>query len=51
MNAIVDVSQADWQGPCSEADQAVAIDALENGQVVNLPRLGFVVTEKEQRDA
>ena len=49
MNAIVDVSQADWQGPCSEADQAAAIDALENGQVVNLPRLGFVVTEKEQR--
>jgi len=49
MSPIVDISHPDWSAPCSKEDQNAAIDALENGQVVHLPRLRFVVTEKELR--
>jgi hypothetical protein len=49
MNMIVDIAHREWDAPASEADRAAAIDALENGQVVHLPQLGFTVSPDEQR--
>jgi hypothetical protein len=47
MTEIVSIDIARWDAPCSAADQHRAIEALENGDVVLLPRLAFVVDPAE----
>lgn len=47
MNQLVDVSLSQWDARCDTARQAAARQALEDGQVVWLPRLGFDLRQEE----
>ncbi|MEB0041234.1 MULTISPECIES: Kdo hydroxylase family protein [unclassified Pseudomonas] len=48
MTAIVSLPIRSWDQPISSADQALALEALESGNVVLLPQLPFVVREDER---
>jgi hypothetical protein len=48
MTAIARFSLTRWDQPASPAEQDAAIDALENGDVVLLPRLGFELLGDER---
>ena len=49
MSPIVDIPLETWAGPFKPEARTAAIDALENGQVVHLPRLGFPMSDREKR--
>jgi len=38
-----------WEGPFSEGDQARAVEALEAGRLLYLPRLSFIIDNDERR--
>ncbi|MGK5042299.1 Kdo hydroxylase family protein [Janthinobacterium sp. GB1R12] len=47
MNKLVDISLSRWDASGSAAQQAAALQALEDGQVVLLPALGFPLQQEE----
>ncbi|MCC7701350.1 Kdo hydroxylase family protein [Janthinobacterium sp. GW460P] len=47
MNKLIDISLSRWDAGGSAAQQAAALQALEDGQVVLLPRLGFSLQPEE----
>jgi len=49
MNAITRLSLARWDQPASPAEQAAAVDALEQGSVLLLPQLPFALQGQEER--
>jgi hypothetical protein len=49
MTAIVSLDLADWQPPPDAALQQRAVEALEGGGVLLLPRLAFALSPEEQR--
>ena len=38
-----------WEGPFSEGDQARAVEALEAGRLLYLPRLSFIIDNDQRR--
>jgi hypothetical protein len=48
MSAIHEMPIARWRGPFDEAVRHEAVDALENGEVLYLPKLPFALTPEEQ---
>ncbi|MEP6942059.1 MAG: Kdo hydroxylase family protein [Betaproteobacteria bacterium] len=49
MTAIVSLGVAQWTPAVAPADQRIAVDTLEGGGVLVLPRLPFVLREDERR--
>ena len=49
MSKLVDMPLAQWDASCSPAQQAAALQALEEGEVVVLPRLAFSLLKAEYR--
>lgn len=47
MSKLIDIPLSQWNASGSAAQQAVALQALEDGQVVLLPRLGFSLQQEE----
>jgi len=49
MNILSTLEVERWEGPFSKGDQARAVEALEAGRLLYLPRLSFTIGDDERR--
>lgn len=49
MSKLVDMPLGQWNASCSPAQQAATLQALEDGDVIVLPRLAFSLLKAECR--